>query len=68
LDANYTFNRTKYEKTNGYRSNHVDDFDLSTFVKDSFTITKEALCIDEMTQVFSRRYRRILDKYPENKE
>lgn len=30
-------------------------------------VTKEALCIDEMSTVLSRRYRRILDQYPENR-
>ena len=47
--------------------NTQDDFDLSTFVKDSLLVTKEALCIDEMSTVLARRYRRILDEYPENR-
>jgi hypothetical protein len=29
--------------------NTQDDFDLTTFVKDSLMVTKEALCIDEVT-------------------
>jgi hypothetical protein len=36
-------------------------------VKDSLLVTKEALCIDEMSTVLARRYRRILDEYPENR-
>jgi hypothetical protein len=67
--ANYTYNRTRYDKKgHAYKQTYADDFDLSTFFKDSLTVTKEALCIDEMKQVLARRYRRILDKYPENKE
>lgn len=54
-------------KHNNFKSAN-DDFDLSSFVKDSLIVTKEVLCIDEMKNVLSRRYRRILDEYPENRK
>ena len=57
--------KSQKNKNNTFK-NSDDDFDLSTFVKDSLIVTKEALCIDEMKSVLSRRYRRILDEYPEN--
>ena len=59
--------KSKNNKHNTFK-NADDDFDLSTFVKESLIMTKEALCIDELKTVMSRRYQRILDEYPENRK
>ena len=57
----------KQQRLNSSRLTGAEDFDLSTFVKDSLTITKDALCIDEVNIVLKRKYQRILDQYPENR-
>lgn len=45
-----------------------DDFNLSSFVKDSLLVTKKVLCIDDMKTTLSRRYKEILHDYPEHRK
>ena len=45
-----------------------DDFNLSSFVKDSLLVTKQVLCIDDMKTTLSRRYKEILHDYPEHRK
>ena len=47
--------------TKAYRSHTVDDFDLSTFVKESIELTKSAIGIDDMKDNLAKRYSKIVE-------